>query len=131
VQLEAFDGHKKMFIEGNSIGLLLAIKALVYNYQSQKYKPLALHENMKRFYYIHQGATMTCQAYLQKFQNSVDVLEHCGAAAGNMPGLITMILDEESLNMDAATKKQVKAALKEAQERYLGIAFLTGADHGR
>ena len=83
-RIEALDEHKEMFTEGDSIGLLKAIKALVYNYQSRKYRPLALHENMRRFYMIYQDRHMTCQAYMQQFQNSVDGLDQCGAAAGNM-----------------------------------------------
>jgi hypothetical protein len=130
-QIEALLGHKKMFDKGNSIELLLSIKAIVYNYQSQKYLPVALHENMKCFYLIYQDRTMTCQGYLQKFQNSVDVLQHCGAAVSNMPGLINQILDEQSLDFDAATKLQIATTLRKAQERYLAIAFFIGADKHR
>jgi hypothetical protein len=35
---------------------------------------------------------MTCQAYLEKFQNAVDVLEHCGGLIGQLPGLDSMVL---------------------------------------
>ena len=31
---------------------------------------------------------MTCQAYLEKFQNSVEVIEHCGGDFGIDTGLI-------------------------------------------
>ena len=130
-RIEALDAHKQMFEDGDSIGLLIAIKALVYNYQSQKYKPLALHENMRRFYLIYQERNMTCQAYMEKFQNTVDVLDHCGAGAGNMPGLLQAILEESSINPDNATKEQVATALQESQERYLAVAFLLGADKAR
>jgi hypothetical protein len=130
-RIEALGEHKKMFTEGDSIGLLIAIKALFYNYQSQKYQPLALHENMRRFYMIYQDHTMTCQAYMEKFQNTVDVLDHCGVAAGNMPGLVHMMLEEENINSDLATKDKIATALQEAQERYLTVAFLIGADRAR
>jgi hypothetical protein len=103
-----------MFTEGDSIGLLLSIEALVYNYQSKKYQPLALYENKWRFYMIYQDHTMTCQAYMERFQNTVDVLNHCGAAAGNMPGLVNMILKEQSVDPDKASKQEI--AKQEAQE---------------
>ena len=74
---------------------------------------------------------MTCQAYMERFQNTVDVLQHGGAAAGNMPGLVHMMLEEENIDPDTATKQQIAAALTEAQERYLAVAFLLGADRAR
>jgi hypothetical protein len=32
----------------------------------------------RKFYNLSQDRHMTCQAYLEKFQNSVKVIEHCG-----------------------------------------------------
>jgi hypothetical protein len=94
-RIEALDKHNDMSNNGDSIALLKAIKALVYNFQSQKYQPLAVHDGMKRFYMIKQDKVSTCQAYLEKFQNCVDVLEHCGASVGHIPGLTNMHLPRQ------------------------------------
>ncbi len=84
-RIEALDEHQRMFTEGDSIGLLVAIKKLVYNYQSQKYRPLALHENMRRFYMLYQDRTLSCQLYLARFHNRFDFLDQCEAVAGQTP----------------------------------------------
>jgi hypothetical protein len=52
--IEALNEHKDMQDKGDSIVLLKAINALVYNLQSQKYQALAIHDAMLRFYMIYQ-----------------------------------------------------------------------------
>jgi hypothetical protein len=66
-RIEALDNHEEMSLKGDSIGLLQAIKGIVYNFQSEKYRPMAIHEAMRRFYMIYQDKYMTCGAYLEKF----------------------------------------------------------------
>jgi hypothetical protein len=45
-RIKALDKHNNMSNTGDPIALLKAIKALVYNFQSQKYRPLAIHDDM-------------------------------------------------------------------------------------
>jgi hypothetical protein len=54
----------------------------MYDFQSQKYAPLALHEPKKRFYLLLQDKHMTVTVYLDWFQNSLKVIEHCGGTIG-------------------------------------------------
>jgi hypothetical protein len=46
-KVEATDGYKALLSNGDGPGLLKSIKDLVYNFQSQKYLPQALHELMR------------------------------------------------------------------------------------
>jgi hypothetical protein len=48
---EALDEHEDMQDEGVSLALLRAIKAIIYNFQSQEYRALAIHEGMHHFFY--------------------------------------------------------------------------------
>jgi hypothetical protein len=73
---------------------------------------------------------MTCQAYLEKFQNSVEVIEHCGGDFGIDTGLIdaTFATTNPAVTRDTTTPPMVKAAEKNAREQYLACTFLLGSD---
>jgi hypothetical protein len=130
-RIEALDEHDNMSNDGDSIALLKAIKALVYNFESQKYRPLAIHDGMRRFYLIHQDKHTTCQSYLEKFQNCVDVLDHCGGSLGHLPALASALLESNGIAPDNATAEQAAEAIKNTQDQYLAIAFLLGSDRAR
>ncbi len=75
---------------------------------------------------------MTTQAYLELFQNTVDVIQHSGGAIGNHPGIVEMIMSRRGLTaalMSDAERAEV--AKKEAQDEYLAVAFLLHADRTR
>jgi hypothetical protein len=61
---------------------------------------------------------MTAQAYLDKFQNSVKVIEHCGRDLGIDHGLIdhTFATANPVVNRDAATPATMEATKKYARE---------------
>ena len=71
---------------GDGIGLLKAIKSIAFQFQSQKYLSHALHESMKRYYNCAQGKYANTQAYLEHFQNVVDVVLHIGGSIAGHPG---------------------------------------------
>jgi hypothetical protein len=70
-----------------ALGLLRALKGVAYHFQSQKYLSHALHESMKRYYNCTQGKFATTQAYLEHFQNMVDVVVHSGGEIAGHPGV--------------------------------------------
>jgi hypothetical protein len=127
-KLEARDTYNKMSEEADSMKLLKEIRALVYNFQSQKYAPQALHEGKRRFYLPSQDKHSTCRIYLERFQNCVGVIEHCGGSIGQEPGLVRKVLEDKGLSAGAATPDQVRAAQSTAQELYLVAAFILGSD---
>jgi hypothetical protein len=92
---------------------------------------LAIHDGMWRFYMIYQDKQATCQAYLEKFQNCVDVLDHCGGLIGHIPGLVNSMLEESNIDPNTATKEQIDVALEATQDEYLAVAFLLGSDRNR
>jgi hypothetical protein len=130
-KLEASNTYNKMSEEADSIRLLKEICALVYNFQSQKYVPQALHKGKQRLYLLSQDKHSTCQAYLERFQNSVDVVEHCGGSIGQEPGLVRKVLEDKGLIAEAATQDQIREAQVTAQEVYLAAAFILGSDRNR
>jgi hypothetical protein len=126
-KLEALSEFEAFSAEGNGIALLKAIKALTYNFQSQKYLPHALHESKRRFYIQSQGRHVTTQAYLEQFQNIVDVIEHSGGGIGSEPGIDLLIAEEKGKEVNQLTA----ADKSEAQDRYLAVAFILGSDRTR
>jgi hypothetical protein len=75
-RIEGTDEFETLSEDRDGLGLLKTIKNLVYNFQSQKYLPQALHESARRFYNCIQTKHMTTQAYMERSQNMVDVIEY-------------------------------------------------------
>ena len=129
-KLESVGNHQAISVASNGIELLKNIKTIMYNFQSQKYGPLGLHESKRRFYLMSQDKHMTVTIYLERFQNSVEVIEHCGGTIGLDPGLVdaTMRSAKPMMTRDTATAEQLLAAEKYTKEQYLACAFLMGSD---
>jgi hypothetical protein len=132
-KLESISSHQQIVVAADGIALLKNIKTVMYNFQSQKYAPLALHESKKRFYVLTQDKHTTVPVYLERFQNSVEVIEHCGGTIGVDPGLIDMTMSTATPAMTRTTARasQLLAAERYTKEEYLACAFLMGADRHR
>ena len=76
---------------------------------------------------------MTCQAYLEKFKNNVEAIEHCGGDLGNDSGLIDAMFATASapVTRATATPTVLRAAEKYAKEQYLACTFILGTDRKR
>ena len=112
----------------DAIPLLKAVRAVSFNFQTQKYLPQALHKYKRRFYTMYQSKEMDCDTYLERFQNMVDVIEHCGGSVGMEPHLIDKALDKQGTTRVGATGAQLNQAVSVAKERYLAYVFLLSAD---
>eukprot|EP00978_Attheya_sp_CCMP212_P022463 scaffold67031_cov55-Attheya_sp.AAC.1 len=117
--------------DADGLELLRMIKDLVFNFQSQKYLPLALDESKARFYYCKQGKYSTPQVYLEQFQNMVDVIEHSGVTIGDEPGVVNMIMTSRNLNMAAIPPEDLAVIMKEARDQCLAMSFLARSDRNR
>ena len=58
----------------NMLGLLEAIKTIIYKFEDQKYLPLSLHHAKMNFYAFRQGH-LSNPDYLDRFMNLVDMTE--------------------------------------------------------
>ena len=87
--MELRPDHTKVEVTSNSLGLLQNIRTMMFQFQSQCYGPLALHEAKRRFYMFTQEKAMTCQQYYETFRNNADMIkEYCGRVLGNDPGIV-------------------------------------------
>jgi hypothetical protein len=129
-KLESVGNHQAISVASNGIELLKNIKRIMYNFQSQKYGPLGLYESKRRFYLMSQEKHMTVTIYLERFQNSVEVIKHCGGIIGPDPGLVdaTIRSAKPMMTRDTETAEQLLAAEKYTKKQYLACAFLMGSD---
>ena len=77
-KLHGLVNYEQLNENSDALGLLKEMRKIAFNFQMHKYSHLALNEAKRRFYHLVQGKTMTNQDYLKKFNNMVDVIEHCG-----------------------------------------------------
>jgi hypothetical protein len=126
-KIEALDVFTNMSEDKDGLELLRAIKDITYNFQSQKKLSQALHKSKRRYYTLMQGKHVTTQAYLEQYQNVVDVLEHSGAHVGLEPGLMLEFADKREKSVEELTEEDEA----EIKERYHGVAFLLGSDRNR
>ncbi len=130
-KLESLDTFTGISDRLDSIMLIKEIKGIVFNFQSQKYKPQALQEAVRRFYSLQQGRDMSTQSFLDRFQNNMDVIEHGGGTVGMYPGLQEAVLKEQKIDKDTADDPTLLAAVTIGQERFIACAFLFASDRGR
>jgi hypothetical protein len=81
-RLKSKTSYAAMYAAYDSPKLLKSLKASVYNFQGLKYLPQALHESKRRLYLYAQDKHMICRTYLEKFKNSMEVIEHSRGAIG-------------------------------------------------
>jgi Zinc knuckle len=128
-KLEARDNHGAIKQAKDVLGLLRNIKDATFSFQGQKNMIHALHEARRRFYTFSQDRNMTCQVYLERFKNQVDVIEHCGGFTSES-GIVEKMLPRR-VTMATASPIELEVATKKAKERYLAVAFVLGSDRVR
>jgi hypothetical protein len=84
------------------VALLMAIKRISFNFQSQKFELQAICKAMRQLYAYCQGAHVGPQEYLKQFTNNVDVvLTYCGGSIGMSRQLYDMLLTERRITTEA------------------------------
>jgi hypothetical protein len=77
---------------------------------------------------------MPWQAYLEKFQNAIDVLEHCGGSIGHWTGTsaeMNIWCWKPTVMIPMLQPWKQCGSKKASQEQYLAMAFLLGCDRNR
>ena len=115
----------------NGIGLLLSLKAIAFQFQGQKYLPHAVHEALKRYYNCAQGKFSTTQAYMDHFQNTLDVVLHCKATVSEHPGIEDLVIAERKTTRETISEEELAEIKAEVFARSTAIAFLLGCDRAR
>jgi hypothetical protein len=109
--------------------LLKVIKTEMFTFQTQKYRPQALHEAKKQFYMMRQEKYTSVQSYYESFMNTVKVIKHCGGDIGTDRSLVDKMLGGREWSIASASI--IIDAEHLAKEKYLACAFVMGADKTR
>lgn len=75
---------------------------------------------------LFQGRTTTTQAYLEQFQNMIDVIQHSGGSIGEDSGVEKMILGKKS--KDNLSEAELIDLQEEIKDWSMAVAFWLGAD---
>ena len=116
---------------GNGLELLSILKGISFHFQSQKYNCHSIHEALKRFYNCAQGRFATTQAYMEHFQNVVDVVTQSGGSIGGHAGIEDAIIRERGTTPELIADDDLGAVTAEADARVKAVAFLLGSDKAR
>jgi hypothetical protein len=126
-KIESTEDFSNIALSGYAIELLKIIKDIAFNFQCQQYMPHALHEAKRRLYNCYQARHTTTQAYLENFQNCLDVIHHIGGSIGNVPAMLDKMASKLSKDKNTLTEAEIAMA----QEEYVATAFLIGAYRSR
>ena len=73
-KLKTSANWETVYSQYNMLGLIDAIKTIIYKFEDQKYLPLSLHHTKRNSYAFRQGNLPTPD-YLDRFMNLVDIAE--------------------------------------------------------
>jgi hypothetical protein len=109
------ENHLAIKAVADSIGLLENIQTVMFQFQSQRYAPLVLHEAKCHFYLFLQDHHATCQQYQETFKN-IDVIEYCGGVMSNDTGLVDNELTSRGLTRGTANPRELEDVQDAARE---------------
>jgi hypothetical protein len=115
----------------DGLELLKLIRSIVYNYQDELDDYDAVDAAMHRYHNLKQGPYESVSQFLQRFNNTIEVVEHTGGVIGVFPMLEKKIYAARNIVMagaNAATKQQIQ---DEVKEKYLARSFFMKADKRR
>ena len=125
-KLEADNKFESISQSRDVIKLLLLIREIAFNYESDKYPYLAFHSSMKTFYEQFHKYSVSPDSYLESFTNLYDVVSACGGSIGEHANLESYLYKKRKINPTKATDKQKEKIKKDSIEAYKATAFLCG-----
>jgi hypothetical protein len=129
-KVKAVPEFRQVEASTNGLALIKLIRSMAFNFQTKNSLFHSLHELTRLFFTCAQTKNMTVDSYLELFTNRIDVINQCGGEIGIGKGLKKIVaallgieFDEELMSDD-----DIKKMNKVAMDRFLGTAFLLGAD---
>jgi hypothetical protein len=126
--LKGLKTYEKMNESSNLLGLMKAIKGLIYNFNGQWYHTISLHLEKKRWFALYQGRDTSNASYLEKFNTCVYVIEKIDGELGVDSEGVKAELAIMKIDLTNASGFQVLTATVFARDKCLAVAYLSGAD---
>lgn len=137
-KLQSQGAYEQIAADQDGLGLLRMIRAIAYNYNSNKYVGLAVVENTAKLYRCIQRPEESVQAFYERYNNTALVVHHGGGYVGGHPGIERVIAIEHGWNPDIAvgqqgamTPAQRLQVRQEGDEAFLSMLLFNNADRGR
>ncbi len=111
------------------IGLLKLIKAVMFNYNSKRYRAVALIEVIG-VGLVFQSKYATASEYLEKFRTQLDVLRSAGGEISLHPGMVLDELERAGAG-DPPSEVEAATANRNARQRFEGALFLLKSDQSK
>ena len=128
-KVEAAPRYEAIKANDDLVGLLNAIKTIAFNFETDKYLPLATHSAQRRFFNTIQRDHEDADTYRTRLENALKVIENSGGELPIGTALIDQQLATIPVTRDAATQEQMTAATDRAKEAFLGAALIAGANN--
>ena len=116
--------------------LLKEIKGIMYNFESQQYPVVSMHQVLQKYFNTKQGKFESLTEYYKRFKTTVDILEHYGANVWYHPSLIVKEFHNDghihatknSIHEDRVLYERYATIVK---NKSIAYTFLRGAQRER
>lgn len=123
--LETLPEYDRIRKSGDALGLLEAIKKVVFSNAGEKYTPMAVLESVHKLLGTKQHKH-DLSSYLDHFNNNREVVRQRGGSI-LMPGVAELAAKEEGVKLEDCTEADTKRINDKAEERFAAVIFLRGA----
>ena len=132
-KVEANKDFEGMADSGDGIKLLITLKGISFHFQSQRHLSHAIHEALKRYYNCSQGRYATAQAYMEHFQNVLEVVTTSGGSIAGHKGVEDELIAKlpGGVTRESITPEQLKKVKDDTIAMSTAMAFLLGCDRSR
>ena len=127
--LKGDDNWSNMESQQDSISLLRKIKGLCCKFDPTKQETRAIVAADKAIMYYVQEAHVSNSQYFERFNALVDTALSYGSSIGHSKALVSSELSKMGTDRDSATPAQKAKAMELAQESYLSMLMLDGANY--
>lgn len=128
-KVEAQNEYTVVHQARDPIGLLNLIKAVMFNYNSRKYRATTIIELIKPGS-VYQTKQMSMSEYLEKFRTQMEVILSAGGEFCTHTGMV----EDELERMNAAnppTEAETRTGVLRAKQRFEAALFLVRSDQSR
>ncbi|GAX11354.1 hypothetical protein FisN_22Lu047 [Fistulifera solaris] len=115
----------------NGVELLKLIRKIAFSDKTEKRVASALDNAHHRFWTYYQKKGDSVAAYIEGFQNRLDVLKHLGGTIGDDIGLINEVCRRNNELVGSLSSEAFCKRAMEASEEAMATRFIKGADRAR
>jgi len=102
-KLKSLQDYEVFTSSCNSIELINTIREISFNFESQKYQPVQVHEMIHKLCHTKQSRYVTTSSHLENLTTQVELMEACGGTVGYSQCTVSAHLSFMNLPLNFAT----------------------------